>query len=395
MARATDRLSQWIFFLATSLYFGTVFLRSILTYQDNPVFGRVLGLQLLFLLLYVSESAAERRFSRYFPIYLAFQTALVFLLLATPGFPDFHATLFALLSMQVMLHLSTRLGAIWMGFCAIGMGVIFYKPYGVFPAIAFSLIYTAGNVFLGAYTLATRRAQAARQRNQALVDELQQANRQLQAYSTQLEQLAITRERNRLARELHDSVTQTVFSMTLVVQTATLLLKRDPQKVSAHLERLNQLSRSALAEMQVLISQLGPENAANEGLEDKLRLHLASSRLPQDLSVSLDVQGNQPLEAAEEQSLFRIAQEALNNIVKHSQASQAHIRLNLTEPFWMEIADEGIGFDPTQTRGSGRVGLDSMHERAAEIGWELQIKSSPGAGTHIRVEKTPVREGVG
>ena len=395
MNRTLDRLSQWVFVLASGLYFGTVFLRSVLTYQDDPALMQVLALQLLFLALYLSEPAVERRFPIYFPIYLVFQTALVFLLLSMPGEEDFHAALLALVSMQVMLHFSPRLGAAWIAFCALGMGAIFYKLYGLFPAIAFSLIYTAGNVFLGSYMLATRRAQAARLRNQALADELQDANRQLQAYSTQLEQLAIARERNRLARELHDSVTQTVFSMTLVTQAAGLLLEREPNKVAAHLERLNQLSRSALAEMQVLIAQLGPENATREGLEAKLRRHLASSRLPQDLSVSLDVQGNQPLEAEEEQCLYRIAEEALNNIVKHSRASQAHIRLHLAEPFWVEITDEGLGFDLAQARGSGRVGLASMRERAAEIGWNLQISSSPGAGTQIRVEKAPVREGAG
>jgi signal transduction histidine kinase len=103
----------------------------------------------------------------------------------------------------------------------------------------------------------------------------------------------------------------------------------------------------------------------------------------------LDVKGDQALDPEEEQSLFRIAQEALNNIVKHARSSQAQIRLHLSEPFWMEVQDQGQGFDLQRARNSGRVGLASMDERAAEIGWRLQVITSPGAGTRVRVEKKP------
>jgi len=167
-----------------------------------------------------------------------------------------------------------------MGLCAPIMILLLVRTYGTFQAIALTLIFTAGNVFLGAYTLAMRRAQAAHLQNQALARELQEANDQLHDYSTRLEQQAVARERNRLARELHDSVTQTVFSMTLTTQSALLLLDRDLAQVGFHLERLNQLARSALAEMQLLISELEPDKAAKEGLVPVLRRHLAGSRLP-------------------------------------------------------------------------------------------------------------------
>ena len=81
-----------------------------------------------------------------------------------------------------------------------------------------------------------------------------------------------------------------------------------------------------------------------------------------------------------------IAQEALNNAVKHSGSDEAVIRLHLEPPCWMEIEDHGQGFDLQAARQSGRMGLTSMQERAAEIGWEVQVITSPGAGTRIRVE---------
>jgi len=388
MKRSADWAHQWIFYLTAGFLFGAVLLRSLLVYRNNPELGRVLGLLAVWLALFASEAAISPRWPRYFPIYLALQTGLVVVLLAQPGRRDYFAALFALLGMQAMQRLNPKPGALWIGLLTSLMVLLLVKTYGAFEAIALAVIFTALNIFVASYALATRRAQAARAQNQALVLQLQEANRQLQAYSTQLEQLAVTRERHRLARELHDSVTQTIFSMTLTTQSALLLLDRDPRQASAQLDRLHQLSQSALAEMRVLISELRPEKVAEGGLVAALRRHLADRHLPESLAVSLEVEGDQPLNSAEEQGLFRIAQEALNNIVKHAQTSQANIRLHLVEPsWWMEIEDQGQGFDLERARDSGRVGLISMGERAAEIGWNLRIITAPGAGTRIRVEK--------
>jgi signal transduction histidine kinase len=103
--------------------------------------------------------------------------------------------------------------------------------------------------------------------------------------------------------------------------------------------------------------------------------------------VTLEVDGEQALFPLEDQGLFRIAQEALNNVVKHAYATRASLHLHMDEPYWIEIVDNGQGFDLQQPQGGGRVGLAGMHERAEEIGWNLIIQSGPGEGTHIRVEK--------
>jgi len=389
MKRSADWAHQWIFYLTAGFLFGAVLLRTLLVYRNNPDLGLVLGLLATWLALFASEGAISPRWPRYFPIYLVLQTGLVVVLLVRPDFQDYFAVLFAMLGMQAMQRLNPRLGALWIGLITPLTALLLLKPYGAFQAIALAVIYTALNVFVASYALATRRAQAARAQNQALALDLQEANRQLQAYSKQLEQLAVTRERHRLARELHDSVTQTIFSMTLTTQSALLLLaaRRDPNQARAQLDRLHELAQSALAEMRVLISELRPEKVAEGGLAAALRRHLSDHHLSESLAVSLEVEGDQPLSPAEEQGLFRIAQEALNNIVKHAQASQANIGLHLTEPLWLEIKDQGQGFDLERARDSGHVGLSSMSERAAEIGWNLRIITAPGAGTRIRVEK--------
>jgi signal transduction histidine kinase len=388
MKRSAGRYDQWIFYLAASFYFVAVFLRSILVYQDSPEIGQVVLLLLTWLVLAISEPFITNRWASYFTFYLVFQTTLILVLLAAADSPDFFAALFNILSMQVMLRLNPKVGALWIGLCALAMALLLAPGYGA-EAIALTLIYTGGNIFFGTYALATRRAQSTRNQNLAFIRQLQEANRQMKDYSLQLEALAVARERNRLARELHDSVTQTVFSMTLTIQSAQLLLNRDPIRVRTQLERLSQLAKSALSEMQLLISELHPVKASAGGLVSALRQHLAASRYSEGLSVSLQVEGNGVLETAEEQNLFRILQESLNNIVKHAQASQAHIQLHLAESFWIEVGDNGQGFDLQRALAGGGVGLSAMCERAVEIGWDLQIVTAPGAGTRIRVMRLP------
>lgn len=255
-------------------------------------------------------------------------------------------------------------------------------------ATASSLVYMTAFALMASYTLASHRARAAIARNQAMLQELEEANRNLMAYSERMEQLTIARERSRLGRELHDSVTQSIFSLTLTSQSAMLLLERTPSRVGEQLSRMKELTEGALAEMQMLISKLSPSKITEGGLVVALRRHINETLLPDGQAVSLEVEGNLPLTPEEEQGLFRIIQESLNNIVKHAGASQATIRLHLTEPVWIVIEDNGRGFNLPQARNGDRVGLLSMGERAAEIGWNLQIFTSPGSGTNVHLDKS-------
>jgi signal transduction histidine kinase len=379
---------QGIFYLAASFYFAAAFLRSIFLYQDNPRLTRVLVLLVVWLILAASEPGFSARWAGYFTVYLVCQTILVIVLLTEGDTADFYAMLFNILSMQIMARLDSKVGILWILLCGLIMELIFVKPYGN-ESMALALIYTAGNAFFGSYAMVTRRAQLAQEHNQSFARQVQAANQQLQAYATQLEQMTVVRERNHLARELHDSVTQTVFSMTLATKSAILMLDREPDQVRAQLDRISLLAQGALSEMQLLISKLHPPKVSEAGLVSALRQHLTGSSLFENLSVSLQVTGEDSLSPVEEQGLFRILQEALNNILKHAHASQAYIHLHLEEPFWVEVADQGQGFNVSQALASGGVGLSSMCERAEEIGWDLQISTAPGTGTRIRVTKLP------
>ena len=347
----------------------------------------ILILLAAWLALFLIEPLLTRRWKAFYHVYLALQAAAVTALLFGPDPPDYFAFLFAILSMQTMQRLNLRSGTIWVAVFTVLMIPPLVLHYGVLSGIAFGLIYTAADALFAAHALASRQALAARAANQAMLQELEQNNQKLQDYSKQLELLAVARERGRLGRELHDSVTQTVFSMTLTTQSALLLLDSNPARVKAQLDRLNELAHSALAEMQTLISELRPQEPGEGGLVAALRQHLAGRHLPDGLAVSLDVKGEDSLSPGEARGLFRIAQEALNNVVKHAQATQACLRLHLAEPLWVEIEDNGLGFDLKPARQGSGVGLSSMRERAAEIGWELRVTSAPGKGTRVRVSK--------
>ena len=248
------------------------------------------------------------------------------------------------------------------------------------------ILFGAVIIFLSAFSITTRRAQIANNHNQTLMKLLEDANLQLETHSDTLKQLGISRERQRLGRDLHDPVTQTIFSMTLTTQAALLLLDRDPTRVGVQLERLNQLARLALAEMHTLITELRPDKNAG-GLVVELSQHIENRHLPEGMSVSFEIEGNQPLTAKEDQGLLRISQEALNNVVKHAYATKVCLRLHMAHPYWIEIEDNGQGFNLKQAQASGHLGLAGMRERAAEISWKLSIQSTPGVGTRVRVEK--------
>jgi signal transduction histidine kinase len=387
--RSTNWIYQGVFYLAAGLIYAAVLLRSTLIYRNTPSLGQVLGLLLLFLGLFLSEMALTRHGSIWFHIYLVLQAILTSLLIYGPEFKeyDYYSLLFAILGMQAMRYLNSRASFSWFLVFFVLIGVAFFRFEGPVEGLTRLLLFGSVIVFLASYSLAARRAQEARSHNQFLMLQLQDANLQLEKYSDTLEKLGVARERQRLARELHDSVTQTIFSMTLTTQSALLLLERDPNRVGAQLERLSQLTQSALVEMHTLISELRPEQVAGVGLVTALRQHINDRHLPEGLAVTLEVDGEQALFPLEDQGLFRIAQEALNNVVKHASATRASLRLHMDEPYWIEIVDNGQGFDLQQPQGGGRVGLAGMRERAAEIGWNLIIQSGPGEGTHIRVEK--------
>lgn len=196
--------------------------------------------------------------------------------------------------------------------------------------------------------------------------------------------LAREEERRRLARELHDSVSQALYGISLGAHTARKALEQDPAQVAEPLDYVLSLAEAALAEMRALIFELRPESLETEGLVAALTKQTAALRARQGISVSTALCDEPELSLSAKQELYRIAQEALHNTVKHALASQVALCLSQTsEAVLLEVRDDGVGFTPTAAF-PGHLGLRSMRERVANLGGALQIESTPGQGTVIR-----------
>ena len=198
-------------------------------------------------------------------------------------------------------------------------------------------------------------------------------------------ELAAGEERAHLARELHDSVTQALFSMTLVSRSVELLLDRDPDAARAQLAQLRDLQREALAEMRALIFELRPGNLEQDGLTRALRTHTAALQGRIGLPVVVESTLDERLPLPIEEVLYRISQEALHNVVKHAGARQVRLELGrIASGVRLRIADDGKGFDPSRVP-DGHLGLAGMRARAEKIGARFSVKSEPGQGTTIEV----------
>jgi signal transduction histidine kinase len=195
--------------------------------------------------------------------------------------------------------------------------------------------------------------------------------------------LAREEERRRLARELHDSVSQALYGISLGAHAARTALDRDPDHAFEPLDYILSLSEAALAEMRALIFELRPESLEIEGLVAALSKQAAAVQARHDIAVSLDLCDEPTLPLQVKQDLYRIAQEAMHNTVKHAHASQIDLRLDQTpEALLMEVRDNGMGFD-SMASFPGHLGLRSMQERVALIGGTLEIESTAGVGTRL------------
>ncbi len=204
----------------------------------------------------------------------------------------------------------------------------------------------------------------------------------------QARQVAALSERQRLARELHDSVTQEIYGVTMYAEAASrLLMDGKVEQAADYLQELRKTAQEAMGEMRLMIFELRPPVLEREGLIGALQARLEAVEGRTGLQTRFEVEGEAGLSPEIEEGLYRIAQEALNNALKHSQAGNLSVRLVLGDrSVSLEIADDGIGFDPSIGREEGGMGLRGMGERASQIGGKLTLTSGPEEGTIVRVE---------
>ena len=228
--------------------------------------------------------------------------------------------------------------------------------------------------------------------------------------------LAALQERQRLAQNLHDAVNQSLFSAGLIAEVLPRLWERDQAEARRSLEDLRRLTRGALAEMRALLAELRPSVLTDSSLGDLLRQLANAFTGRTNIPVSVKIAGEHVLPAEIQVALYRICQEAFNNIAKHAVASRVEVDLQYeastaldtattvaqagtlqqiaVSSVEMRIRDDGAGFDTRELASPGHYGLGMMHERAEAVQAHLTVTSQPGHGTEVRLRwsATPQQE---
>ena len=211
------------------------------------------------------------------------------------------------------------------------------------------------------------------------------------AIALQGAELRAVQERQRLSRELHDSVSQALYAIVLDIATAQHIGAADPARLEAILRDAYGLAEAGLAEMRALIFELRPEFLSQEGLVAALQRQIAAVRARHQLSITMDATDEPEAVPAIKEALYRVGQEALNNIAKHAGARAVVITLEASAgELVLRVRDDGRGFDAGKSF-PGHLGLRSMRERAASVGGVILISSAPGQGTEVTI-RVPRRE---
>src|SRR5688572_156101 len=332
-----------------------------------------LALGLTFALLYrfvFRTNYYERNPALYFG---AQAIVMVMLFLLRSEASDAFNFLFYLLTIHVTVVLNIRHAAMWV---ALYFGISSFFAFinrgvdGLFSILFFLVAF----IICAAMGRAIQQTELARDHNQQLIDELTATQQKLQ-------ELAVVEERNRLARDLHDSVKQQVFAISMQLSAARTALSETDRAYSSVTEA-ERLAQQASAELTTLIGALRPPALERNSLTSAIKEYVDEWSRQNNIETNLSLDSDLPLNVNEEQVFFRVIQESLSNIARHSQATQVGIELLYEDSHILFcIVDNGKGFDPEQVPSG--VGLQSMHERLSQIGVTFNLMSRKDAGTQI------------
>lgn len=219
-----------------------------------------------------------------------------------------------------------------------------------------------------------------------LAAQVTQAVRNAQAY-LRGEELAINEERNRIARDIHDGIAQTLAFTAMKLDLVMGLFERDPVQAQSELAQAAGILREQIREVRRSIFALRPVDLEHYGLLETVRRYITAFGEQTGITVELDLPGELKMASSSELVLFRVIQEGLTNVAKHAQAHKVSIALRAGAEHQLEltIGDDGRGFEPQKLRQSLSFGLAQMQERVASRGGRLELTSTPGQGTLLRV----------
>ena len=266
----------WLAAGAVYLFCAAVLLRTVAFDAIRPRLLTYLALELLYLAALSAMLWRPVQRPAACHLYFVLQTLIVFGLQTLRLRFDFIIVLYIPLAFQAGLLLRGPARWLWIGVFLLLSCVPLTVALGVLQGLAVALLPMTACLIFAAYVAFSQESEAAVGVSQSILAELQEANRQLQTHAQQVEQLSAVQERNRLARELHDSVSQTIFSITLHTQAARILLEREPDRLRSELEHLRALSQSALEEMRGLITQLRPKEPGPGGKDGPVDVRLGT-----------------------------------------------------------------------------------------------------------------------
>ncbi len=405
LATKINRSQAGLFLVISYLLWASVTIRWIteLVEAQHPQILLISAMLLLYGLLLGLEPWITKNSPWRSHAYLGVQTLLAFSAIYFYYQLDFFAILLLPVGGQAALLFPRRTAAVWVGVLMILNVIGQINQFGWPEALTFILLYTAALIFVAAFSARTIQADEARSQAELLLAELQQANLRLQELAGQAEELATAKERNRLARDLHDSVAQTLYGITLQTEAASRQLAAGkPELAAEYLQEIRHSTLQTLAETRLLIFELRPPILEEIGLSAAIRTRLDSVEARSGLRVDAALEDIGGLPPEIEVGLYRIAQEALNNVLKHAQAKCVQVAINRrAERLTLEISDDGAGLPLPATDSPeadsvwseegriplrGGLGLQSMAERVEQIGGKLTISGSPDQGVSIKVE---------
>lgn len=332
-----------------------------------------LGLCLLFGILhrfYFKAEAFQRNPNLYFGIQ-AFILTLVLLLGSSST--DALNFLFVLLAIHTAHVLPGKNTAIWITiyYMIVSVTVLSIRGTdGIYAVLFYGITY----ILCGFFGAVLQQAEKSRDQNQLLVYELQSTQQKLR-------ELVVVEERNRLARDLHDSVKQQVFAISMQLSAARMSLSEVDKAYSLVVEA-ERLAQQAGTELTSLINALRPPGLESKTLATAVREHVEEWSHQNKISIETNIDSSISLNQQSEQALFRVLQEALANVARHSKADKVAVELKVDEnTVTLSIADNGIGFDAKQIAKG--IGLDSMQERLIAVNGKVEVISEKSKGTRV------------
>jgi len=298
---------------------------------------------------------------------------MALMLLVSPSSTDALNFIFLIVSLHAALVLTRKAAIFWIAifYLTICAAVFVRQGSDGYYAAAF---YLVAYVVIGFFGNILQQAELSRERNQKLLDELKETQQKLQ-------ELAVVEERNRLARDLHDSVKQQVFAISMRLSAARTALS-EADKAYPSITEAERLAQQAGTELTTLINALRPPALERKSLADAVHEHVEEWSRQNHVDIELHVDSTIAVDEKIEQALFRVLQEALANVARHSKADRVKVELRSeSDAVVLIIDDNGIGFDAKKIAKG--IGLDSMQERLIAVNGKVDVVSEKSKGTRV------------